>query len=88
MAEIHYFCKQLKVVIIIRHDFFNIIIIVIILHILYNNFEITIASMLKTRDKTIEEIQSIIQSKQTKYKAKQSIYQLKDKAIAVAMVLY
>lgn len=44
--------------------------------------------MLKTRDKTIEEIQSIIQSKQTKYKAKQSIYQLKDKTIAVAMVLY
>ena len=37
----------------VKRDFFNIIVINIILDILYNNFEITMVSILKTGDKTI-----------------------------------
>ena len=50
-------------------NLFNTIAIITILNILHTNFEATIASMLETGDKTIEEIQSIIQSKEPKYKA-------------------
>ena len=53
-----------------KRKLFDIIAIIIILNILYRNFKITIASILETRDKSIEVIQSIIQSKETKYKAK------------------
>lgn len=37
-------------------NFFNKITIIIILNILYNNFETIMASMLKSREKTIKEI--------------------------------
>lgn len=49
---------------------FDAIAIVIIFNTLHNNFKVIIASMLEIGDKTIEEIQSIIQLKKAKYKAK------------------
>lgn len=39
-----------------RCDFFDTIVIVIILDILYSNFELTTTSMLETKDKAIKEI--------------------------------
>lgn len=54
----------------IKYNPFDIIIIVMILNTLYNNFEIIMASILEIGDKTIKKIQSIIQSKKAKYTAK------------------
>lgn len=50
----------MKAVIIVRYNLFDIIIIIIIIDILYNNFKIIMASILKLKNKIIEEIQSII----------------------------
>lgn len=69
-VEVRFFSKRLKAVMIARRNPFDTIAIIIILDILYHDFELTIASILETVDKTIEEIQSIIQSKKIKYKAK------------------
>ena len=44
--------------------------------------------MLKTRDKSIKEIQSIIQFKDIKYKAKISTRQLEDKIIIILVAFY
>lgn len=67
------------------HDLFDKIAIIIILNTLYSNFEATMASILKTRNKSIEKIQNIIQSKKAKYKAKQLTNQLKDATIAAVI---
>lgn len=49
---------------------FNIIVIVIIFNTLHNNFKITMVSMLEIGNKITKKIQSIIQLKEAKYKAK------------------
>lgn len=69
-TEVYFFYKKLKVAIIKKYNLFNIIIIIIILNTLYCNFKVISISILETGDKTIKEIYSIIQSKETKYKAK------------------
>lgn len=53
-----------------RRDLFETIAIVIALDMLYNNFDITIASIVKTENKSINEIFIIIQSKEAKLKSK------------------
>lgn len=73
---------------IVEQDFFNTIVIVIILNILHGNLELTMASILKTRDKTIKEIKSIIQLKEVNSKSKQSTSQLENAAIATAIEFY
>lgn len=66
----------------------DIIIIVIIFDSLYSDFEITIASILKIGDKTIEKIQNITQFKKAKYKAKRLTSQLEDATMAIAMAFH
>ena len=51
-------------------NLFDTIAIITIFDTLHTDFKATIASMLETGNKTIEEIQSIIQSKEAKYKVK------------------
>lgn len=72
----------------VRRDSLNTIAIVTILDILHSDFEITTACILETGDKIIEEIQSIIQLKKVKFKAKQLINQLENAAMTAAMILY
>lgn len=55
-AEIRLLCKRLKTRMIVGHDGFDTIAIVIILNTLYSDFEATIASILKTGNKIIKEI--------------------------------
>lgn len=62
-VEVFFFCKQLKLAMIAGWDFFNTITIVIIFDDLYNNFETTIVSIVKTKNKTIKKIQSIYSPK-------------------------
>ncbi len=88
ITKVRFFCKQLKTLITARCNLFDTIIIVIILDILYSNFKIIIASILKSRIKIIKEIQSIIQLKKARYKTKQLIDQLKDIGMAAAMILH
>ena len=78
----------MKIIIPAKCILFNKIAIFIIFNILYSNFVITTASILKTRDKSIKEIQNIIQSKDIKYKAKQLTCQLEDKIIAILVAFY
>lgn len=61
-----------------ERDLFEIITIVIALDILYNDFDTTIASMLETGNKSINEIFTIIQSKEAKFKNKQAIKNIVD----------
>lgn len=58
---------------IVGYNPFDIIAIIIILNTLYNDFETIIAIILEIGNKTIKKIQSIIQLKEAKYKAKQLI---------------
>lgn len=55
-AKIHFFCKWLKVIMIAWHNFFDTIVIVIILNNLHNDFEIITTTILESRDKIIKEI--------------------------------
>ena len=50
----------MKIIIIEKCNLFNTIVIVIIFNILNSNFEVITANMLKIKNKTIKEIQSII----------------------------
>ena len=68
-AEVRYLYKQLKTTMIEGRDLFDTIAIVIALDTLHNNFDTITARMLKTRDKSIDEIFTIIQSKEQSSKA-------------------
>lgn len=61
-----------------RRDLFETIAIIIALDMLYNNFDITIASIVKTENKSINEIFIIIQSKEVKLKSKLAIGNISD----------
>lgn len=54
-------------------DFWDTIVIVIVLDTLHDNFNITTTSLLESRDKIIDQIQSILQSKKAKIISKQAI---------------
>lgn len=53
-AKVRYLCKYLCIVMPSRRDLWDTIAIVIILDILYDNFEMTMTSLLESRDKTID----------------------------------
>lgn len=70
LTKICFSYKWLNVAMIIKHNLFDIIVIVIILNTLHSDFEATTLSLLETKDKIIKEIQSIILLKKVKYKTK------------------
>lgn len=73
--------KQFCTVIIPDRDFWNIIAIVIALDTLNNDFKTIIASLLKIGNKTIDQIQSIPQSKETKNISKKTTGVVEDLTI-------
>lgn len=52
--EVHYLIKQLQVVMTIGHNPWDTIAIVIAFNILHDNFDLTTASLLKVKDKSID----------------------------------
>ena len=65
-AEVQYLCKRLRIAITSNRDLWDTIAIVIALDTLYEGFDMTTASLLEMVNKTIDEIQSILQSKEAK----------------------
>lgn len=65
-VELQYLYKQLQTVMTPNQDLWDTITIVIALNTLHKDFKTTTASLSKTSDKTIDEIQSILQCKETK----------------------
>ena len=63
-------------------DMWNTIAICIALNTLYDNFDMITASLLDTRDKTIDQIQGILQSKEAKNLRKRSTGAIKDLAMS------
>ena len=63
-------------------DLWETIAIVIALNSLHNNFDTTTASLLETREKTIDKIQIILQSKKTKNLSKQATGNTRDLTMA------
>lgn len=59
-AEVKYLCKRLYSAMTPRRDLWDTIAIVIALNSLQKDFDTTTASLLKTGDKTIDQIQSIL----------------------------
>lgn len=72
-VKVKYFYKRLQTAITLRRHLWNTIAIVIALNSLHENFDTTIASFLETGDKTIDQIQSILQFKKVKNISKQGI---------------
>lgn len=71
-AKVKCLCKCLRMAMTPNRDFWNTIAIVITLDSLHEDFDTTIASLLETGDKTIDQIQSILQSKEAKNLSKQA----------------
>lgn len=65
------------------YDSWDTIAIVIIFDILHDDFDTTTTNLLKSSDKTIDQIQSILQSKEVKNLSKQSNGAIEDIAIVV-----
>ena len=65
-AEVRYLCKRLRTAMTPGRDLWDTIAIVIALDSLHEDFDTTTASLLETGDKTIDQIQSILQSKEAK----------------------
>lgn len=65
-AEIKYLCKHLRTAMTLGQDLWDMIAIVIALDSLHEDFDTTTASLLEAGDKTIDQIQSILQSKEAK----------------------
>ena len=81
-AEVRYLCKRLKAAMTEGRDLFDIIAIVIALDTLHNDFDTTTASMLETGGKSIDEIFTIIQSKEAKFKSKRATGNIGDATMA------
>lgn len=81
-TKVKYLYKQLKAAMIEGKDLFETIAIVIALDMLHNDFDTTTASMLKTKNKFIDEIFTIIQLKKAKLKNKRVIRNVSDVAPA------
>lgn len=71
--EIKYFCKCFQMAMIPRQELWNTIVIVIAFDSLHKDFDTTIASLLEVCNKIINQIQSILQSKETENISKQAI---------------
>lgn len=65
-----------------RKNLFKTIAIIIALDILYNNFDIIIASMFETENKFIDKIFTIIQLKKAKLKSKKATKNINDAVMA------
>lgn len=65
-AEVKYLCKRLQTAMTPERDLWDTIAIVTALEFLHEDFDTTTASLLEAGDKTIDQIQSILQSKEAK----------------------
>ncbi len=81
-AEVKYLCKCLRTAMTPNRDLWDTIAIVIALDSLHEDFDTTTASLLETGDKTIDQIQSILQSKEAKNLSKRAIRETSDLAMA------
>ena len=81
-AEVKYLCKRLRLAMTPGRDLWDTIAIVIALDSLHKDFDTTTASLLETVDKTIDQIQSIFQSKEAKNLSKQATGGTGDLAMA------
>lgn len=77
-VEVQYFCKRLKTPMILGWNCWDNIAIVIALDSLYDNFNMTMASLLKIENRTVNQIQSIIQLKKAKNISKHITKAIKD----------
>lgn len=71
-AKVRYLCKHFHTKMTPGWNIWNTIAIVIALDTLHNNFDMTTTSLLKTGDKTIDQIESILQLKKAKNIRKQT----------------
>lgn len=81
-AKVKYLCKRFCLAMIQGQNLWNIITIIIAFDLLYEDFDITIAGLLETDNKTIDQIQSILQLKKVKNLSKQAIGSTSNLAIA------
>lgn len=80
-AQVKYLYKHFQLPMTPGRDLWDIIVIVIGLNSLHSDFDTTIASLLETSYKMIDQIQSILQSKKAKNLSKQAIKDMSDLAI-------
>lgn len=80
-AEVRFLTKRLKAAITPGKDIWDIIAIVVALDSLHNDFEPTIASMLESGEKPIEEIYQILASAKAKLKSKRATGVISDLAM-------
>ena len=81
-AKVKYLCKRLRSAITPGRDLWDMIAIVIALKSLHRDFDTTTASLLKTGNKSIDEIQSILQSQKAINLSKQATGDIGDLAMA------
>ncbi len=81
-AEVRYLFKRLRTAMTQGRDLLDTIAIVIALDTLHDNFDTTTASLLESGDNTIDQIQSILQSKETKNISKRTKGAVRDLAMA------
>lgn len=81
-AEVKYLCKRLRTAMTPGRDLWDTIAIVIALDSLHEDFDTTSASLLEAGDKTIDQIQSILQSKEAKNISKRTTGAVGDLAMA------
>ena len=81
-AEVRYLCKRLRTAMTPGRDLWDTIAIVIALDTLHDDFDTTTASLLESGDKTIDQIQSILQSKEAKNISKRATGVTGDLAMA------
>lgn len=80
-TNICFLVKWLRLAITPNQDIWDSIVIVIILNLLYNNFETTTNNMLKSGNKTIDKIQQILASAKAKFISKWATRVTKDLAM-------
>ncbi len=81
-TEVRYLCKRLRTAMTSGRDLWDTIAIVIALDTLHDGFDTTTASLLESGDKTIGQIQSILQSKEAKNISKRTTGAVGDLAMA------
>ena len=81
-AKVCYLCKRLRTAMTPNRDLWDTIAIVVALDTLHDDFDTTTASLLETGDKTIDEIHSILQSKEAKNISKRTTGGTGDLAMA------
>ena len=71
--KVKYLCKRLCTAMTLNRDLWDMIAIVIALDSLHKDFDTTTANLLETDNMTIDQIQSILQSKEAKNLSKHAI---------------